>query len=162
MSAWVWSFPGPPSTYPTKGLNWIIQLITFENDMTCIKRPFTVLELFRLLLGGRPSRHGEKMEWRASCWRLPLQVKGLIHTLPETNSKFAPANRSGPKRKRSYSNHPFSGVNSYVSFRGGVIHTLYGKFGTSSKKWPEREGDGWTDSQEGHLLKVFSGQLADC
>ncbi len=32
-------------------------------------------------------------------------------TLPETNSKFAPENRpKRPKRKRSYSNHPFSGV----------------------------------------------------
>ena len=32
-------------------------------------------------------------------------------TLPKTNSKFAPENRQNPKRKQSYSNHPFSGVN---------------------------------------------------
>ena len=31
-------------------------------------------------------------------------------TLPETNSHFAPENRPGPKRKRSYSKHPFSGA----------------------------------------------------
>ena len=28
----------------------------------------------------------------------------------ETNSEFTPENRPGPKRKRSYSNHPFSGA----------------------------------------------------
>ena len=33
-----------------------------------------------------------------------------LFTFPETNSKFAPENRPGPKRKRSYSNHPCSGA----------------------------------------------------
>ena len=32
-----------------------------------------------------------------------------IYTFPETN--IGPENRPGPKRKRSYSNHPFSGAN---------------------------------------------------
>jgi len=32
------------------------------------------------------------------------------HTLPETNSKFAPENRPNPKRKGSSSNHSFSGA----------------------------------------------------
>ena len=36
------------------------------------------------------------------------------HTLPKTNSKFAPENRPVPKRKQSYSNHPFSGENSLL------------------------------------------------
>ncbi len=39
--------------------------------------------------------------------------------LPETNSEFTPENRLGPKRKRSYSNHPFSGAFA-VSFREGT------------------------------------------
>ena len=38
-----------------------------------------------------------------------------IHTLPETN--IAPENRPGPKRKQSYSNHPFSGAKMLVSGR---------------------------------------------
>ena len=45
--------------------------------------------------------------------------------LPETNSKFAPENRPGPKRKRnSYSKHPFSGAFA-VSFREGTKHVQW-------------------------------------
>ena len=43
----------------------------------------------------------------------PVNGGWSYHTLPETNM-FAPENRPGPKRKRSYSNHPFSGVNSLL------------------------------------------------
>ena len=41
-----------------------------------------------------------------------LVEKIQCFSLPETNSKFTPENRSGPKRKGLYSKHPFSGVNS--------------------------------------------------
>ena len=37
-----------------------------------------------------------------------LEIWGWKYTLPETN--IAPENRLGPKRKRLYSNHPFSGA----------------------------------------------------
>ena len=39
-----------------------------------------------------------------------------IYTLAKPD--IAPEHRPGPKRKRSYSNHPFSGVNCY--FREGI------------------------------------------
>ena len=42
-------------------------------------------------------------------------------TLPETNSILAPENGPKPKRKRSSSNHPFSGAKMVVSFRGDII-----------------------------------------
>ena len=38
-----------------------------------------------------------------------LEIRKAI-TRPKTNSKSS-ENRPGPKRKRSYSNHPFSGAN---------------------------------------------------
>ena len=43
-------------------------------------------------------------------WRLVLMQKSWRTTLPKTNSEFTTENRPGPKRKRSYSNHPFSGA----------------------------------------------------
>ena len=46
--------------------------------------------------------------------------KQKLSTLPETNSNFATENRPGPKRKRSYSNHPFLGAFA-VSFREGTL-----------------------------------------
>ena len=42
----------------------------------------------------------------------PILGCSELDTLPETN--IAPENRLGPKRKRSYSNHPFLGVNSLL------------------------------------------------
>ena len=42
-------------------------------------------------------------------------LKSEKNTIPETN--VAPENRQGPKRKRSYFNHPFSGAKMYVSGR---------------------------------------------
>ena len=54
-----------------------------------------------------------------SCdaWTPSQAVSGV--TLPETNI-FAPENRPKPNRKRSYSNHPFSGA-MFVSGRVGVV-----------------------------------------
>ena len=62
-------------------------------------------------------------------------------TLPETN--IAPENRPGPKRKRSYSNHPLSGA--MLNFRecnkpdflGGIVVAFRG--GTSVH--PSHESD---------------------
>ena len=43
-----------------------------------------------------------------TCGQLLLGQLGQLPS-PETN-EFAPENRPGPNRKRSYSNHPFSGA----------------------------------------------------
>ena len=67
--------------------------------------------------------------WRKVPPKLAAASEAEKGTLPKTNSIFAPENRPGPKRKRSYSNHPFSGALA-VSFREG-IHLLncYKKYG---------------------------------
>ena len=52
------------------------------------------------------------------CCEIPIQITRTT-TPPETNSKFAPARLRHPKRKQSYSNHPFSGAFA-VSFREGI------------------------------------------
>ncbi len=66
-----------------------------------------------------------------------LKVKGnfISITLPETNM-FAPENRPGPKRKRSYSNHPFPGA---TLFSGRVYLKcllLKKHFVVEKKRWP--------------------------
>ena len=50
-----------------------------------------------------------------------VTFRGQTVTLPETNSQFTPENRQNPKRKGSYSNHPFSGTNWLASFQGGYL-----------------------------------------
>ena len=54
-------------------------------------------------------------------------------TLPKTNSKCAPENRPKPKRKQSYSNHPFSGAFA-VSFREGSSFFFWKGFFFSPKR----------------------------
>ena len=50
---------------------------------------------------------------------IKIRIDFLPTTLPETNSEFAPENRpKRPKRKGSFSNHPFSAVNLLASFQG--------------------------------------------
>ena len=60
--------------------------------------------------GGGTSKHAPQQE----TW---LEANGATNTLTETNI-FAPENRLGPKRKRSYSNHPW---NTIVSFSGAML-----------------------------------------
>ena len=58
-------------------------------------------------------------------------------TLPETNNEFTPENRPGPKRKRSSSNHPFSGdmlVSGMVPFTTQTAESLLHQYSTSIKK----------------------------
>ena len=57
-------------------------------------------------------------------WQLVAFLCWII-TLPKTNTK-APENRPGPKRKRSYSNHPCSGVKMLVSRT--VLHQFDTKY----------------------------------
>ena len=69
-----------------------------------------------------PPRHQRGKSFHTSCWQKcifrsdfgPFQLQ-----LPETN--MTPENRPGPKGKRSYSNHPFSGT---VLVSRRVVHTL--------------------------------------
>ena len=49
----------------------------------------------------------EVVNFFAGRIHLVIPIDPIVHTLPETNSK-SPENRPGPKRKQSYSNHPFS------------------------------------------------------
>ena len=59
-------------------------------------------------------------------------VLGSIHSVKITTK--APRNRPGPKRKRSYSNHPFSGAFA-VRFREGTsLPTLQSKMGPISNR----------------------------
>ena len=48
--------------------------------------------------------------WEISRGTLPT-IPSRRSTLPETNIALAPENRPDPKRKQSYSNHPFLGAN---------------------------------------------------
>ena len=57
---------------------------------------------------------GHNLGHQVSCHRSSNGSRSRVNdhgksTLPETNV-FAPENGPGPKRKRSYSNHPFSGA----------------------------------------------------
>jgi len=56
--------------------------------------------------------------------------------IPSLKLTFCPENRPGPKRKRSYSNYPFSGVNSLlVSGRVG-FGEIKGCFNTPPEHTP--------------------------
>ena len=72
---------------------------------------------------------------------------GKHHNYPLQN-KHSPENRPGPKRKRSYSKHPFSGVKLLVS--GRVIWlTLF----RSHKCIP---GNPWFHGHKGNHFEAFS------
>ena len=74
--------------------------------------------------------------------RTHLYHKITAVTLPETNSKFAPENRPGPKRKGSYSKHWFSGT-MLVSRRVTGNHFYWEPLThhLSNWRWPRQPND---------------------
>ena len=69
-------------------------------------------------------------------FRSGFPILKMKKKLPETNSHFALENRPGPKRKQSYSNHPFSDALA-VSFREGNNYNTPG--GDEPASWVGRE-----------------------
>ena len=109
--------------------------LTWHLNITPWKRRF-LLEtiIFRGYVSFRECKTAQKataVPWKlltnsltACLWQYFPFVSGY----PETNSKFAPENGPGPKRKGSYSNRPFSGamlVSGRVLFEELFCHTYH-------------------------------------
>ena len=87
----------------------------------------------------------KKITWISGPSPCRLRLESTINTLPETN--IAPENRPGPKRKRSYSNHQFSGA---WKFQGGSRVHLFELSPSNlwrqihaKKKCPRHLGTAW-------------------